>query len=89
MFPIRCYTCNCVLAQHHDAYRVRTRAGESPAVVLDALHVNLMCCRRMFLSHVESLITNQLDYPNVNVVLDGGGTTLYRRCAREHVVPCD
>ena len=48
-----------------------------------------MCCRRMFISYVDSLATQQLAYPNENVVLDRGGTTMLRRCAHSNVVSCD
>ena len=89
MFPVRCYTCNAVIAHLHGAFAEARREGDACRDVLDRLGVARMCCRRMFISHVESLAQNQLDYPNDNLVLDRGGTTLLRRCDHEHVVSCD
>lgn len=89
MFPIRCYTCNTVLAHVHPTYRERVHGGESVRGALDALGVTRMCCRRMFLSHVESLVHNQLEYPNTDIVLDKGGTRLYRECRHSNDVSCD
>lgn len=89
MFPIRCYTCNAVVAQHHREYCTRRRDGENGGRVLDAIGITRMCCRRMFISFVDSLATQQLGYPNENVVLDKGGTTMLRRCEHVNVISCD
>lgn len=89
MFPVRCYTCNSVIAHLYPSYVERCREGESAGTVLNGLGVSLMCCRRMFISHVDSLTASQMEYPNENRVLDRGGTTLYRRCTSEHDIQCD
>jgi DNA-directed RNA polymerase subunit N len=89
MFPIRCYTCNAVVAHHHREYSARRRNQEDGGNILNALGVHRMCCRRMFISFVDSLASQQLAYPNENVVLDKGGTTMLRRCEHENVVSCD
>ena len=91
MFPIRCYTCNAVLAHKYCEFSSRRRdeEAEGSGGVLDAIGVTRMCCRRMFISYVESLSTQQLAYPNTNIVLDKGGTTMYRRCEHVNVVSCD
>lgn len=87
MFPVRCYTCNAVLAQLHPAYRTRTKDGEHPRDVLADLGVVRMCCRRMFLGHVD-LVESQLRHANVDVVLDKGGTVLRRFVPHERTVDC-
>lgn len=89
MFPVRCYTCNSVLAHLHPQYERRCEAAEEVRQILDDLGVRMMCCRRMFISHVGSLVESQLHYPNDNRVMDSGGTTLLRRCTQEHDVDCD
>ena len=89
MFPVRCYTCNTVIAHLYPHYVERCRAGEASGVILNDMNVDMMCCRRMFISHVESLTVSQMDYPNENKVMDRGGTTLYRRCTNEHDMTCD
>lgn len=86
MLPVRCYTCGVVVG--HLPYEARVAAGEHPRTVLDALGVHRMCCRRMFLSHVD-LLRDQVEYPNTDVVLDESGTVLWRHCRRERTVSCD
>lgn len=51
--PIRCFTCGAPIAQYWEEYASRTKAGEKPAEVLDSLGIKRICCRRMFLAHVE------------------------------------
>ena len=89
MFPVRCYTCNAVVAHKHREYSRRRLNGENGGQVMDSLGISRMCCRRMFISFVDSLATQQLMYANENVVLDKGGTTMLRRCEHENVVSCD
>ena len=52
-FPIRCFTCGAPVAHLWDEYNAAAKAGEKLATVLDRLGVRRVCCRRMFLSHVE------------------------------------
>ena len=52
-FPIRCFTCGAVLAQHSEEYAKQVKEGKNPAQVLEKLGINRYCCRRMFLGHVE------------------------------------
>lgn len=52
-FPIRCFTCKKPINSLWGKYKVRTDNEEEPAVVLDSLNVVRMCCRRMFMTHVD------------------------------------
>tara|TARA_B110000027_G_C15834897_1_gene175827 strand:- start:142 stop:366 length:225 start_codon:yes stop_codon:yes gene_type:complete len=70
-------------------YSSRRREGESNAVILDSVGVTRMCCRRMFITYVTTISTQQLAYPNKNVMLDRGGTTMLRHCGHVNVVSCD
>ena len=88
MLPVRCYTCNSVIAHRHAEYVARTSSGETRADALAAIGIARLCCRRMFLGYVD-LTTEQMRYANVDVVLDEAGTTLWRETRGEHVVPCD
>ena len=88
MFPVRCYTCNVVLAQHHPEYSSALARGRHPGETLDALGVKRMCCRRMFLSYVD-LYSEQIKYPNTDMVLDEGGSVLRRLCKHERTASCD
>ena len=81
MFPVRCYTCNSVLAHLHDEM-VRTESS------LEDLGVHRMCCRRMLLTHVD-LVSHQVQFPNIDRVLDESGTTLLLSCDDVRTVECD
>lgn len=89
MFPVRCYSCNAPLAHLHPRYRRETRSAASkPGQTLTALGVDRLCCRRMFLGHVD-LLADLIDFPNTDCVLDRGGTTLQRRVHFTRKVTCD
>ena len=87
MFPIRCYTCNSVLADKHVTYSEGLRTGKAASAMLDKLDVQRMCCRRMFLGFVD-LTAEQIHYGNVNTVIEHECVVLKRHIAsvREH--PC-
>ena len=86
LFPVRCYTCNAVLAHRHPEYERRMLSGEHPHDLLRG--VPRMCCRRMFLGYVD-LISDQKQYGNVDLVLDESGTVLQRHARAPRTVSCD
>ncbi|TMA04710.1 MAG: DNA-directed RNA polymerase subunit N, partial [Methanobacteriota archaeon] len=53
IIPVRCFTCGKVVGSAFPAFVEKTRQGENPAQVLDALGLKRYCCRRMILSHAE------------------------------------
>lgn len=53
MFPVRCFTCGKVIGHLWEDFQRRVAAGEDPKLVLDSLNVTRICCRRMFISHVD------------------------------------
>ncbi len=53
LVPVRCITCGKPLAHLWERYKERVEKGEEPGKVLDDLGIKDMCCRAMFLSHVE------------------------------------
>jgi len=53
MIPIKCFTCGKLIGDKWEEYKRRVSAGESPGEVLDDLGVTRICCRRMFLTHVD------------------------------------
>jgi DNA-directed RNA polymerase subunit N len=55
IIPVRCFSCGKVLAQTWEDYAERTGAGENPQQVLDDLGLDRYCCRRMLLSHRETI----------------------------------
>lgn len=88
MFPVRCYTCNAVLAHEWPRYQQELRDGTPAVQILRDRGIDRMCCRRMFLSHVD-LTDDQLAYPNRDIRLDAAGTILRRHTRHERVVSCD
>ena len=55
LIPIRCFTCGNVIANKYSEYSKRVKAGEDPAEVMDSLNIKRYCCRRMFVSSVETI----------------------------------
>jgi DNA-directed RNA polymerase subunit N len=55
LIPIRCFTCGNVIADKYGEYSSRIKAGEGPAEVMDSLNIKRYCCRRMFVSSVETI----------------------------------
>lgn len=88
MFPIRCYTCNSMLAQLQCSYTHRVTTGEDPAVILDSMGVGMMCCRRMFLGYVD-MTSCMLIHPRLDVDLDKSGSRLFKEVHFERDVCTD
>ena len=55
LIPVRCFTCGNLIADKYDDYQTKIRAGEEPTKVLDSLKIERYCCRRMFLTTVETI----------------------------------
>ena len=55
IIPIRCFTCGKVIGHLYEEYNRRVSEGEDPKEVLDDIGLERYCCRRMFLSHVETV----------------------------------
>ena len=53
--PVRCFTCGGLIADKQMEYSNRVKAGEDSAKVMDSLGVKRYCCRRMFISSVETI----------------------------------
>lgn len=53
--PIRCFTCGALIADKYKIYLQRLKAGDSPEQILNDLKVKRYCCRRMFISTVETI----------------------------------
>ncbi|RZN73116.1 MAG: DNA-directed RNA polymerase subunit N [Candidatus Methanolliviera hydrocarbonicum] len=55
MFPIRCFTCGKVISRYWEEYKQRVKDGEEPGKILNDLGIERYCCRRIFLTHVETI----------------------------------
>ncbi len=55
LIPVRCFTCGTLIADRYHLYLNRVKMGEKPSKVLDDMGVRRYCCRRMFVSSVETI----------------------------------
>lgn len=55
LIPVRCFTCGGLIADKYTEYSNRVRTGEDPGKVMDSLGVKRYCCRRMFISNVDTI----------------------------------
>jgi DNA-directed RNA polymerase subunit N len=55
LIPVRCLTCGKMVADKFEDYQSKIKAGEDPSKTLDSLSVERYCCRRMFLTTVETI----------------------------------
>ena len=55
LVPIRCFTCGGLIADKFEDFQNRVKSGKNSAEVLDSLGVKRYCCRRMFLTTLETI----------------------------------
>ncbi len=53
IIPVRCFTCGKVIGSAYEEFVKRVEMGEPAKDVLDALHLDRYCCRRMILTHAN------------------------------------
>lgn len=54
LFPIRCFTCGKVISHLHVPYTTMVESGISKKNALDKIGAIRYCCRRMFLTYVDT-----------------------------------
>lgn len=54
LFPIRCFTCGKVINHLHVPYTTMVEGGVSKKDALDKIGATRYCCRRMFLTYVDT-----------------------------------
>ena len=52
IIPIRCFTCNKLIANLWDEYQQQLKE-KTIKEALDTLRLHRICCRRMFIAHVD------------------------------------
>jgi DNA-directed RNA polymerase subunit N len=55
LVPVRCFTCGKLIANIYNEYLTRLKQGEESNKILDSLKITRYCCRRMFVSTVETI----------------------------------
>jgi DNA-directed RNA polymerase I, II, and III subunit RPABC5 len=61
LIPIRCYTCNKVIANKWEPYVEKLAEGLTENEALEKLGIKRYCCKRMIISHVD-MIESLLNY---------------------------
>ncbi|MDR0911898.1 MAG: DNA-directed RNA polymerase subunit N [Methanobrevibacter sp.] len=54
MIPVRCLSCGKPVSAYFDEYQIRLGNGEVSKDILDDLGIKRYCCRRMFITHVNT-----------------------------------
>lgn len=62
LIPVRCFTCNKIIGNKDIKYNKYLESGMTPKEALDKMGVNRICCRRIFLGHVN-IIDKLLLFP--------------------------
>ena len=55
LVPVRCFTCGKLIANIYNEYLTQLKQGEEPNKIMDSLNITRYCCRRMFVSSVETI----------------------------------
>ena len=55
IIPIRCFSCGKPVAQDWEKYQEEIKKGADPKKVLDKLGYERYCCRRMFISQMDTI----------------------------------
>lgn len=63
--PIRCFTCNAIIANKWKKFKNGKDAGKSENQIFIELGLTKYCCKRMFLGHVD-IIDDILLYDEIN-----------------------
>ena len=53
IIPVRCFSCGKVVGHLFEKFKKRVKAGEDPGKVLDKLGLDRVCCRTLFIGHVD------------------------------------
>ena len=53
IIPIRCFSCGKVIADLWEPFQNKVAEGQDKGAAMDELGLDLYCCRRMFISHID------------------------------------
>tara|TARA_B100000482_G_scaffold188837_1_gene169332 strand:+ start:299 stop:505 length:207 start_codon:yes stop_codon:yes gene_type:complete len=56
IIPIRCFSCGALIAHKWEEFNEKKDAGIDIATALDEVGLDLYCCRRMYVSHIDLLV---------------------------------
>lgn len=64
IIPVRCFTCGKVISSKWNDYKMLEKQTGDSGRALDKIQIRRMCCRRMFLTHVD-IIDKIIKYENL------------------------
>ena len=65
IIPVRCYSCNKIIANKWEKYKSLLKDGKTSIDAFAEIGIRRYCCKRMFLGHVD-LIDKLLLYSENN-----------------------
>ena len=81
-------TSGAVIGHKYERYARSATSENRRGPTLDALDVTRICCRRMFLGHVD-MTADMLCYAQLDSTLDDCGSCLKREVRARQTVSCD
>lgn len=88
MIPVRCFTCNNLIADKWSRFLCQKDGSGEYGVTLDNIGLTRFCCRRMFLTHVD-VIDDIIQYSQMDEIVDDSGTVFLCEVNGYRVIPCD
>ena len=88
MLPPRCFTCNNFIGHKWNMYVENKNQSQFYGKLLDDMGMHRICCRRMFLTHVE-IIDDIVSYSSSFTTLDESRTTLDALNKNTRTISCD
>ena len=88
MIPIRCFTCNKLIADKWNYFLSQKNGSGEYGVDLDNIGFTRFCCRRMFLTHVDT-IDDVIQYSQMDEIVDDSGTVFLCEVNGSRVISCD
>ena len=87
MIPVRCFTCNACIAHKYEAFQAQKNESEFYNWLLTSIGVHRLCCRRMLLTHNQT-IDDIINFPQKDEVMDEIGTMFLCQVRMSRTVGC-
>lgn len=87
MIPIRCFTCNMLVAHKWQHFQNMKDGNGMYGPLLDSIGIKRVCCRRMLLAHIDT-IDDLIQYSQVDEVMDESGTVFLCEVKGTRTISC-
>lgn len=89
LFPIRCFTCNKPIESLYEEFLAKTENRDDYGKVMTELNIKRFCCRRMFITHANTLEADLVRFARINEELDESKTQFLTEINMSCKVSCD